>query len=69
MYRGLLFSVICGAAMVASGCNSTPADNSESPDISTATGGFGSGPTGTGGGEPADNPAADAPGANGTGGP
>lgn len=37
--------------------------------VSGGAGGEGSGPTGTGGSEPADNPAADAPNSNGTGGP
>jgi len=37
--------------------------------VSTESGGFGSGPTGTGGNQPADNPAAGIKGSDGTGGP
>jgi hypothetical protein len=53
------------SAMGITGCAKQAAE-SGSAEVSGGAGGEGSGPTGTGGGEPADNPA---PNSNGTGGP
>jgi hypothetical protein len=68
MRKSLLF-ILLGTIIALAGCNKDAgsADVGPSSSISGGTGGEGAGPTGTSGGEPADNPAADNPAANGTG--
>lgn len=65
-----LFCLPLVVAIVFGGCRSErdveQDDGSDTGHVSTAPGGFGSGPTGTGGNQPADNPAAGAQGAEGT---
>ena len=70
--KNLLLVVAACLALSVAGCNrgGEPLDiGVGDAEISGGTGGEGSGPTGTQGGEPALNPAADSPDSNGTGGP
>lgn len=60
--RFFVFSLAMGAVLMLGGCNSGQnIDKSMEADIgdtTTGAGGMGSGPSGTGGSAPADNPAA-----------
>jgi hypothetical protein len=70
--RNLLLACGLGLVLSLGGCNrgGEPLDiGVGDAGISGGTGGEGSGPTGTQGGEPALNPAADSPDDKGTGGP
>ena len=49
--------ILLATVLAAAGCGSSenPGFSEEEPHVSTGAGGFGSGPTGTGGSQPADH--------------